>query len=58
MIKNTRIRVALAEKGLRQYDLARIMGISESACSLMMRNELAPEKVAEILKLIEGEKND
>lgn len=58
MVTNKRIRIALAEKGLRQYDLARLLGITESRCSVMLRKELSDEKTAEILDLIKGVQND
>lgn len=54
MANNIKIRVALAERGLKQYDLARILGISEPACSVLLRDELPPERTQEILQLISG----
>lgn len=58
MFTNLEIRKALADKKLHQYDLARILGIAESTCSKMLRDELTEEKTAEILKVIEGVDND
>ena len=58
MFANLEIKKALADKKLHQYDLARLLGIAESTCSKMLRDELPKEKAAEILKVIEGVNND
>ena len=58
MFNNIQIKIALSEKGLHQYDLARMLGIAESTCSKMLREELPREKQKEILELIRGKQND
>lgn len=50
--KNIAIHVALAEKGMRQYELAHLLGCSESRVSNMMREELPEEKQKEIIEMI------
>lgn len=50
---NLTIRLALAEAGMHQYDLARLLGIAESTCSKLLRDELPEEsqkRIAEIIK--------
>lgn len=56
-LNNLQIKVALSEKGLRQYDLARLLGIAESTCSKMLREELPQDKQKEIINLIKGKQN-
>ena len=56
---NLIIRLALAETGMHQYDLARLLGIAESTCSKLLRDELPEEsqkRIAEIIK--KGANND
>ena len=50
--KNIAIHVALAEKGMCQYELAHLLGCSESRVSNMMREELPEEKQKEIIEMI------
>lgn len=59
-MKNQKIELALMETGLRKYQLAKLMGISESTFGRMMREELSDEKQEEIVELIKsgGLKNE
>ena len=51
-MRNQEIEIALMKAGLRKYQLAKIMGISESTFGRMMREELPAEKQEEIVRLI------
>lgn len=58
-MNNLRIRIAMTEKNVRQWELARLMGVSESVLSRRLREELPEEEQDRIVKLIErGESND
>lgn len=58
-MNNLRIRIAMTEKNVRQWELARLMGVSESVLSRRLREELPEEEQDRIVKLIErGENND
>lgn len=58
-MNNLRIRIAMTEKNVRQWELARLMGVSESVLSRRLREELPEEEQDRIVKLIErGEYND
>ena len=50
--KNVRIRCALAKSGLKQKDLARIMGCSEGTVSILLKHELARFEQMRIVELI------
>ena len=52
-MKNKKIRLALMDRGITQYELARIMGVSESTIGRKLRVELPAEETEEILRLIE-----
>ena len=57
---NTRVRRVLAEAGMLQSDLARILGLSETQVSLMLKYELArPEqdKIIQAIKDAQENKN-
>ena len=41
MQKNIRIRTQMAKAGLNQGDLARILGISDQECSVMLKYDLS-----------------
>lgn len=53
-MENPSIRIALFSAGMRQYELAREMGISEFTLSRKLRNELPAEETERILKIIHG----
>ena len=52
MIANKKIRQALFDTGIRHYQLAKALGISENTLGRMLRQELPDEKQEELLKLI------
>ena len=51
-MNNKKIRKALFEAGMKQYQLAELMGVSEGRVSTMLRNELPAEKQKEIVSII------
>lgn len=56
---NITIRLAMAEAGIHQYDLARLLGIAESTCSKLLRDELPKETQERIVGIIKkGANND
>lgn len=52
-MNNLKIRIKLTEKGLKYYELDRILGISEPTRCRMLRNELPTEEQNRICKLID-----
>lgn len=50
---NIKIRVKMFETGLKQWELAKLMGVSESVLSRKLRDELPEEEQDRIIKLIE-----
>ncbi len=55
-ITNKKIRIALIENDMKQWNLANVLGVSESTLSQMLRKELPIEKQNEIIKRIEEAK--
>ena len=56
--KNIAIYVALAEKGMWQYELAHLLGCSEGRVSILLREELPEEKQKEIIEMIKKGANN
>lgn len=52
-MKNMKIRQALMEVGMKNYQLAELMGISEFTLSRRLRNELPDEEQERIIALIQ-----
>ncbi len=52
-MKNQRIAIALMNTGVRKYELAKFMGISEATLGRMTREELPVERQEEIVRIIE-----
>ncbi len=50
---NLEIREALKERGIRQYQLAEMLGVFPQNLSRSLREELPAERKAKILKFIE-----
>ena len=50
---NKDIRRAMFEKEIRQWELAKMLNVSEAQVSRMLRSELPDEKKAQILSVIE-----
>ena len=49
---NIKIRKALKDKGMRQWQLAKLMGINEFSLSRKLREELSDKETKIILKII------
>ena len=52
MRKNLEIRNALTKNYMTQWELADILGVSESTLTRMMRHEMPSEKQADIIEKI------
>ena len=52
-MNNLKIRLKLTEKGVKYYELDKILGISEPTRCRMLRNELPEDEQERICKLIE-----
>lgn len=50
---NIKIRVKMIEAGMKQWELARLLGIGESVLSRKLRDELPEEEQDRIVTLIE-----
>lgn len=50
---NKRVRIVMIEAGIKQWELARLLGISEPALSQKLRDELPEEEQNRIIDLIE-----
>lgn len=51
--KNKRIRIKMLETGIKQWELARLLGMSESVLSRKLRDELPEDEQDRIIALIE-----
>ena len=51
---NSKVRIKMIESGIKQWELAKLLGVSESALSRKFRNELPEEEQDRICELIEG----
>lgn len=51
-MENKRIRKELKERGVKYWELARIMGISDATLTRRLRNEIPEEEQDRIIKLI------
>lgn len=49
---NVEIKIALVRYGVRQYEVARALGVSEYTLSRWLRTELSPERKETILETI------
>lgn len=58
MTKNKRIRLKLAEYELTQYDLSKLLGVSEMTVYRKLRDELPKEEQDQIIDLIEKSGGD
>ena len=55
-MKNETIRKVLRDSGMKQWELAELLGISEFTLSRKLRNELPQEEKERILNLIHNGK--
>lgn len=53
-MKNKRIKLKLMERELTQYDLSKILGVSETTLYRRLREELPEEDQKRICELIES----
>ena len=51
-MKNARIKIAMTEEGLHQWEVARLLGIHEGSLSRRLRDELPAEEQDRIVDLI------
>ncbi len=51
-MRNAKIKIAMAEGDLHQWEVARLMGIHEGSLSRLLRNELPAEEQDRIVALI------
>lgn len=49
---NAKIRIAMIENNVKQYELAQIMGLHEGSLSRRLRDELPEAEQEQIVKLI------
>lgn len=56
--KNVRVRQALLHAGLKQGDLAKMLGVTEAHVSIMLRRELARAEQDELIEMIRGDAAD
>lgn len=50
---NVKVRVKMIESDIKQWELAKLLGISESVLSRKLRDELSEEEQDRIVKAIE-----
>ena len=55
MLYNKRIRIAMINNDLKQYQLAQLMGTHEGSVSRMLKHELPDDEQERIVRLIEKE---
>lgn len=53
-MKNQKVRLKMLEAGLKQWEVARLLGVGESVLSRRLRDELPEEDQEQICKLIES----
>ena len=53
MVNNKEVRAAISEAGLKHWQVAEKMGVSDFTFSVWLRHELRPERREEILRTIE-----
>ena len=58
MKNNIKIRLKIFETGLKQWEVARLMGVSESKLSRMLRDELPEDEQNRIIDIIERRNNE
>lgn len=49
---NARVRQAMREAGVRQWQIAEVIGMSESSFCLMMKREMAENKQKKLIRII------
>lgn len=51
-MKNRKLELALLDTGIKKYELAKLMGVSESTLGRLIREELPDKKQDEIIRVI------
>lgn len=57
-MNNTKIRIKMLETGMKQWEVARLLGMSESVLSRRLRDELPEDEQDRIVALIETAKGE
>ena len=57
-MKNQKIRIAMIQNNIKQYQVAKLLGISETSLCRKLREELPEEEQNEIVARIEGGVSD
>jgi len=52
-MNNAKVRIKMIESGLKQWELARLLGMGESVLSRRLRDELPEDEQDRIVALIE-----
>ena len=55
-MNNAKIRIKMIETGMKQWEVARLLGMSESVLSRRLRDELPEDEQDRIVALIEENK--
>ena len=55
---NIKIRTKMLEKGIKQWQLGKMLGKSEATVYRMLREELPEDEQEKIISLIEGSETD
>lgn len=57
-MNNAKIRIKMLETGMKQWEVARLLGMSESVLSRRLRDELPEDEQDRIVALIETAKEE
>jgi len=59
-MNNSKVRISMLKSGIKQWEVASMLGISESVLSRKLRDELPEEEQDQIVSLIEkaGDKHE
>ena len=57
-MNNKKIRIAMIEHDLKQWELAELLGYSDTHISRLLRHELPAEKQDQIVNLIRRRQNE
>lgn len=57
-MNNVKVRIKMIESGLKQWEVARLLEMSESVLSRRLRDELPEEEQDKICELIENAKHE
>lgn len=57
-MKNKKIRLKMAEYEITQYDLSKLLGVSESTIYRKLRDELSEQEQDKIVSMIEQSRDE